>query len=102
MNGRWFPWHPKGRGGVHTPHHESWGVFSDTVAIASKLYTLHELETWYDKVESLKKFWGISDISDVFMTLSMSDFYVILPFFATASVKKIVETLDFHIRYVFW
>ena len=32
---------------------------------------------------------------------SMSDFFVILQFLATASVIKFVETLDFHKEYVF-
>ena len=54
-----------------------------------------------DTLESFKKFGGISDIFDVFMTSSMSDFFVILQFLATASVMKFVETLDFHIEYVF-
>ena len=43
----------------------------------------------------------VSDIFDVLMTSSMSDFFVILQFLATASVIKFVETLDFHIEYVF-
>ena len=54
-----------------------------------------------DTLESLKKFSGISDIFDGFMTSSMSDFFIILQFFATGSVIKCVETLDFHIEYVF-
>ena len=29
-------------------------------------------------------------------------FYVILQFFATASVMRFVETLEFHIEYVFY
>ena len=53
-------------------------------------------------LESFKKFRGISNIFDVFMTSSMLDFYVILQFLATASVMKFVETLDFHTKYVFW
>ena len=36
------------------------------------------------------------------MTSLMSDFFLILQFLATASVIKIVETLDFDIEYVFW
>ena len=43
----------------------------------------------------------VSDIFDGFMTSSMSDFFVILQFLATGSVIKCVETLDFHIEYVF-
>ena len=39
-------------------------------------------------------------IFEVSKTLSMSDFFVILQFFATASVIKIVETFDFHREYV--
>ena len=54
-----------------------------------------------DAFQSRKKFRGISDIFDVFMTSSMSDFFVILQFLATGSVIKCVETLDFHIEYVF-
>ena len=53
-----------------------------------------------DMLEFFKKFWGIFDIFDVFMTSSMSQFFVILQFLATASVIKFVETLDFHIEYV--
>ena len=55
-----------------------------------------------DTLESFEKFWGIYDIFDVFMTSSMSEFFVILQFFATVSVTKYVETLDFHVDYVFW
>ena len=59
------------------------------------------MHNYLDTLESLKKFLGISDIFDGFMTSSMSDFFVILQFFATGSVIKCVETLDFHIEYVF-
>ena len=38
-----------------------------------------------DTLESFKEFLGISDIFDVFMTPLMSDFFVILQCFATAS-----------------
>ena len=55
-----------------------------------------------DILEPFKKFWGISDIFDVFMTSLMLDFFVILQFVATASVIKFVETLDSYIEYVFW
>jgi len=58
------------------------------------------MHNYLDTLESLKKFWGISDIFDGFMTSSMSDFFVILQFLATANVIKFVETLDFHIEYV--
>ena len=51
-------------------------------------------------LESLKKFRGISDIFDVFMTSSISDFCVISRFLAATNVIKYVETLDFHIEYV--
>ena len=51
-------------------------------------------------LESSKKFGGISDIFDGFMTSSMSDFFVILQFFAAGSSIKCVETLDFHMKYV--
>ena len=44
-----------------------------------------------DTLELFKKFWGISDIFGGFMTSSMSDFFVILQFFATGSVIKCVE-----------
>ena len=53
-------------------------------------------------LESLKKVWGLSDIFTVFVTSSVSDFYVILQYLANASVMKFVETLDFHIEYVIW
>ena len=57
-----------------------------------------------DKLELFKKFGGISDIFDVFMTSSMDfslDVFVVMQFLATASVMKFVETLDFHIEYAF-
>ena len=54
-----------------------------------------------DMLKSFKKFGGISDIFDVFITSSMSDIFVILQLFATGSVIKCVETLHFHIEYVF-
>ena len=57
---------------------------------------------YLDTIESWKKFWGLSNICDVFMTWSMSDFYVILQILATVSVLKCVETLDFHMEYVLW
>ena len=56
---------------------------------------------YLDMLKSLKKFLGISDIFEGFMASSMSDFFVIFQFFATGSVIKCVETLDFHIEYVF-
>ena len=61
-----------------------------------KLAMYHDRGTF----ESFKKFCGISDIDDVSMTPSMSDFYVVLPYFATASVIKVIETFDFHIGYM--
>ena len=60
-----------------------------------------DMQNHLDKLKLVKKFWGISDIFDVFMTSSMSDVFVILQFLATASVLKFVETLDFHIECVF-
>ena len=74
--------------GVYTLH-KFWGVFLD-------------MYNYLDTLELVRKFWGISNIFDVFMTSLMSDFLVILQFLATASVIKFVETLDFHIEYVFW
>ena len=60
-----------------------------------------DMYTYLDTLKSLKEFGGISDIFDVFMTSSRTDFYVILQFCATASVIKCVETIDFHMEYVF-
>ena len=54
-----------------------------------------------DTLESLKKFRGISDIFDIFMTSSMSNSLVILQFLATGRVIKCVEISDFHIEYLF-
>ena len=58
--------------------------FSDILATASRLNTLYGLQTWYVQssrhVRIIEKFWGISDIFDIFMTSSMSEFYVILQF----------------------
>ena len=42
------------------------------------------------------------DICVVFMTSSMSDFYVLLEFLDTASVEKGVETFDFQLEFVLW
>ena len=53
-----------------------------------------------DTLESFKKFRGIFDVFDAFMTSSMSDFFVILQFLTTASGIKFVETFDFQIEYV--
>ena len=98
MSGRWFPWHPK-RG--YTPP-INLKMFSDILATASRFNTLYGLEldmyNHLDTLESFKKFRGISDNYDVFMTSSMSDSFVILQFLTTASVIKFVETLDFHIE----
>ena len=58
------------------------------------------MDTHLDTSEFLRKFLGIFIICDVFMTSSMSNFYVILQFLATTSVKKNVETLVFHLEYV--
>ena len=60
-----------------------------------------DMRNHLDTLESPKKFSGIPDIFDVFMTLSMSDVFVILQFLATTSVMKFVETFDFQIEYVF-
>ena len=68
--------------------------FGSVIKIISGIYG------YLDTLELLKKFRGMSDIFDVFMTSSMSDIYVILQFLATASVIEFVETLDFHIEYV--
>ena len=103
MSGGWFLWHLKG--GVYTPH-KSRGVFSDILAMASRLSTLYGLKTWYVQSSGLvgimkkvlihiQHFWRIYDITNV-------GFFVILQFLATASVIKFVGTLEFHIEYVFW
>ena len=60
-----------------------------------------DIYNYLDTFESLKRFSGISDIFDVFITSSMPNFVVILQYLATESVIKCVETLDFHIEYVF-
>ena len=67
---------------------------SDILATASRLITLYGFETLY---EQSSRHVGIiiSDIFDVILTSSMSDFYVILLFWATKSVIKCVETLWF-------
>lgn len=58
--------------------------------------------THLDTLEALKRFRGIFNMFDVSITSSMSAFYVILQFLATASLKKNVEALDFHLEYVSW
>ena len=68
-----------------------------TLCMNLKFDTYNHLDT----MKSSQKFRGIFNIFDVFMTSSMSDVYVILQFLATASVIKCVETLDFHVQYVF-
>ena len=60
-----------------------------------------DMYKYLDTLKLLKKFRGISDILDVFMTPPMSDLYVILQFLATASVIKCVETLNYRIVYIF-
>ena len=90
MSERWFLWQPKGV-----------CVFVCVCAIASRLNTLDlklDMCNYLWTSESLKKFRGISDIFDVFMTSLMSDFYVNLQFLATASVIKCVETFEFSHR----
>ena len=52
--------------------------------------------THLDTLEALKRFRGIFNMFDVSITSSMSAFYVIMQFLATASLKKNVKTLDFH------
>ena len=59
-----------------------------------------DMHNHLEALESLKKFSDISHIFDVFMTYSMSAFYIILQFLATASVIKCVETFDSHIECV--
>ena len=58
--------------------------------------------THLDTLEALKRFRGIFNMFDVSITSLMSAFYVILQFLATASLKKNVEALDFHLEYVSW
>ena len=87
------------RGGV-PPSYKSWGVFFSDILVTTDLtYYMYNLLV---TLESLKKVWGLSDIFIVFVTSSVSDFYVILQYLANASVMKFVETLDFHIEYVIW
>ena len=90
--------------GVYQPPINPEVLFSDIFAQASRLNTLYGLETLYlhlDTLESLKNFRGFSDVFDVFMTSSMSDFYVIFHCLDTASGIRCAETLDFHIDNVF-
>ena len=59
------------------------GVYLDILATVSRLNTLYGLETLYlhlDTLESLKNFRGFSDVFDVFMTSSISGFYVFCSF----------------------
>ena len=58
--------------------------------------------THLDTLEALKRFRGIFNMFDVSITSSMSAFYVILQFLATASLKKNIEAFDFHLEYVSW
>ena len=84
------------KGGVPLPQ-KSWGVFQtywprqvgSTLCMDLKLGMYNHLEP----LESLKMFWGISNIFEVFMTSSMSDFYITFQFLATARVIKCVDVL---------
>ena len=84
-----------------------WGA-TETTFHSSEKWKVLSRDAWdnFDNTGKnlfrILKFWGISDIFDGFMTSLMSVFFVILQFFVTASVIKSVETLDFHIEYVFW
>ena len=81
MSIRSFPWHPKG--GVHPPINLE-AFLKEILAKALKLCMYNHL----DMLESSEKFCGISDIFDVFVTSSMSDFFVILQFLAAAKCHK--------------
>ena len=92
------------RGGVHPPINLE-VFFTHILATATRLNTSYGLKTLHAQssrhVGITQKVLRHIRHFDGFMTSSMSDFFVILQFFATGSVFKCVETLDFHIEYVF-
>ena len=94
MIGSWLTWHSKG-GCVHPPLNLK-VLFSDILATASGIKTYMDLKidmyNHIDTIKLFKKFWGISDIFDVFMTSLMSDLFVVLQFLATPSVINFIET----------
>ena len=49
-----------------------------------------------DTLESVEKFWGISDIFDVFMTSSMSNIYVICSFGLQQVSQSVQKLLIFN------
>ena len=69
--------------------------FSDILGTASRLNILYGLETWYAQLSRHVT------IIENFVTSTILNFYVMLQFFATASVIKCLETLNFHIVYMF-
>ena len=78
MRGRWFPWYP-----INLEV-----FFSDILATASRLNTFYGLETLSAQSSRHDRIIENVDIFDLFMTLSMLDFFNILLFLATKSVIK--------------
>ena len=80
------------RGRCTTPH-KSKGVFSDILTTASRTNTLYGLETRYIQssrhVGIIKKVLRLIRHFDVFMTSSMSDFYVNLQFLGYSKYHKV-------------
>ena len=87
-SGRWFPWDTKGR----VPPFINPEVFFRHIGhgkwvnhLNLKLSIYNDLDT----LETLKKFWVVPDILDVFIMSSMSDFYIILQFFASSLLTEL-------------
>ena len=80
------------RGRCTTPH-KSKGVFSDILTTASRTNTLYGLETRYIQssrhVGIIKKVLRLIRHFDVFMTSSMSDFYVNLQFLGYSKYHQV-------------
>ena len=89
--------------GVYTNPDNSWGVFSDILAAASRLNTLYRLKTLYVRssryVRIIKKYF---DTYPTFLICLWRHQCQIFTAFCSFYVIKYVESLDFLIEYVSW
>ena len=74
---------------------KSWNIFSDIMAMARRLDTLHGLciYTHLHTLTCFKRSQGIFNSLGVFMTSSMSDFYVILHFLQVLSTPQQISSI---------
>ena len=104
MRGRWFPWYPKG--GAHPLWITRYLFRLDMIAIACNVMTLCGFEKFYVHTpthsRSTKKVSRhIQHVWRIYNVIYVS-FLRNLAALATASLKKNVEALDFHLEYVSW